>query len=761
MTQWPRSVAVVGAGVMGVQIAALLSAAGKRVFLLDIDEDGMPSGSKARNAIVLAESKNSPFYSSIHASSIECGSIADISSIDQVDWIIEAVIEDVDIKRQVLSQIDLEGAPLPVITSNTSGLSISQLVEGRSPDFSKRFFGAHFFNPPRQMRLVEVIPGSNTDSECLSKVSDFLNSILGKVVVRARDTPNFIANRLGVFSVYSLIHLMEKNKVSVAEIDALSGPLLGRPSSATLRLCDLIGIDTLQLVVQTSLKSETMELGRRVLQTPKCILKMLNEGLLGVKSGAGFYRKEGRSIMALNLESMAYEPFEPVTLEGLSSPKGSLGSGFPDLWDNTGKWGAIIRQHLSELLAYASFHGESISESFYDIDQAMKYGFNWELGPFEIWDALGKDRVKAAMEITNTTEIDWLRKFNKDAPDGRIYRDTENLEVFSPANNTWEKATSIPKTSWKLDASKTVFGNDGAYVWDAGDDIGVLVLRGKLNALGAESLQIVQKAISDMMFSALVICGQGENFSVGANLRQILDLCEQGTNEIDQFLLNFQQTTQMLKNSPIPIIAAVHGLCLGGACEFSLASHARVVTSEARIGLVESGVGLVPSGGGILNRVERVAEGCDILKEFQVLFRGLPSQSAFAAKEVGYLLEDDKIQFGAEIPLASALEKARLMKELDAGASSSNSIKVLGRKGLDLIYNWIDGQFEDEVITAHDVVVGKAIASALCGGNGGEREITPNEILRAERDAFHLLVSTEKSRDRIAYTLSTGKRLRN
>jgi len=240
-----------------------------------------------------------------------------------------------------------------------------------------------------------------------------------------------------------------------------------------------------------------------------------------------------------------------------------------------------------------------------------------------------------------------------------------------------------------------------------------------------------------------------------------LDLCEQGENRLDQFLLNFQQTTQMLNNSPIPIIAAVHGLCLGGGCEFSLATNMRVVSSEARIGLVESGVGLVPSGGGILHRVERVAAGCDLLKEFQVVFTGMPSQSAFGAKEVGYLLEGDTIEFGNEVPLASAVEKALLMRELGVGVSRSCPIKVSGKDGFELISKWIEGQFENNVITTHDMVVGKAIAFALCGGSGEEREVTRDEILTGEREAFHALATTEKTRERIGYTLSTGKRLRN
>ena len=317
MKSWPQSVTVVGAGVMGVQIAALLSAVGKRVFLLDVDEDGTPPGSKAQNAISSLDSKKSPFYLPDHAQSIVCGAISDLSSFTEVDWIIEAVVEDLDVKKKVLAKIDNEGVDLPIITSNTSGLSLSKLLEGRSENFSRQFFGVHFFNPPRQMRLVELISTPQTDLNCVSKVSEFLNSDLGKVVVQARDTPNFIANRLGVFSIYSLIHLMEKYNITIPEMDALSGKLLGRPSSATLRLCDLIGIDTLHFVAQTSLMSETSELGIKSLQTPKCIKKMLAKGLLGIKSGEGFYRKNGSSILALNLHSMEYEPIEAVNLHGL------------------------------------------------------------------------------------------------------------------------------------------------------------------------------------------------------------------------------------------------------------------------------------------------------------------------------------------------------------------------------------------------------------------------------------------------------------
>ena len=761
MNQWPRSIAVVGAGVMGVQIAALLSAAGKRVVLLDIDEGGTSPGSRAKQAIALAESKNSPFYLPSHARSIECRSIVDLSTLDTVDWIIEAVIEDIEIKRQVLSQIDIDGTTPPVVTSNTSGLAISELSYDRSDAFKKRFFGVHFFNPPRQMRLVEIISTSDTDMQDFSKVSNFLNSHLGKVVVRARDTPNFIANRLGVFSIFSLLHIMEKNNLGAGEIDALSGPLIGRPSSATLRLCDLIGIDTLQFVAQTSLNSETSEIGRTVLQTPKCIQQMLDRGLLGLKSGAGFYRKEGRSILALNWKSMEYEPFKAAKIEGLTFSQKNTVNSICNLWDDNGVWGPILRQHLSELLVYTSFHAESISESFFDIDQAMKYGFNWELGPFEIWDALGQDRIKEAIQLTNSPKIDWFEKFINNAKDGCIYRSNKILEIFNPSINSWEKVPSKTAIDCSFDKSKIVQSNDGAYLWDAGDGIGVLVLKGKLNALGADTLEVVQEGISDKDFSSIVLCGHGENFSVGANLRNILDLCEAGSHALEKFLLDFQMTTQMIKNSSIPITASIHGLCLGGGCEFSLSSHFRVVSSEARIGLVESGVGLAPSGGGILHRVERIAQGCDILKEFQVLFMGVPCTSAFAARDNGYLLEQDIIRFGAERPLETAIEKARLRVGLDTGGNSSNLIKVSGRNGLDVIYSWLNSQLENEVITEHDRAIGKAIAMALCGGDADEREVTREEILASEREAFHRLVSTQKTRERIDHTLRTGKLLKN
>ena len=761
MNQWPRSVAVVGAGVMGIQIAALLSAAGKRVVLLDLDEGGTSPGSRAKHAIALAESKNSPFYLPSHARSIECRSIADLSTLDTVDWIIEAVVEDIEIKKQVLSQIDIDGTTPPVVTSNTSGLAISELSCDRSNAFKKRFFGVHFFNPPRQMRLVEIISTPDTDMQDFSKVSNFLNSHLGKVVVRARDTPNFIANRLGVFSIFSLLHIMEKNNIGVGEIDALSGPLIGRPSSATLRLCDLIGIDTLWFVAQTSLNSETSQIGRTVLQIPKCIQQMLDKGLLGVKSGAGFYRKDGRSILALNWESMEYEPFKTAKIEGQTfSPKNTVNS-ICNLWDDNGVWGPILRQHLSELLVYTSFHAESISESFFDIDQAMKYGFNWELGPFEIWDALGKDRIEEAIQLTNSPKIDWFEKFKNNAKDDCIYRNNKILEIFNPSVNSWEKILGTTAINRSFDTSKIVQSNDGAYLWDAGDGIGVLVLRGKLNALGADTLELVGEAISDKNFSSIVLCGHGENFSVGANLCDILDLCEVGTHALEKFLLDFQTTTQMIKNSSIPITASIHGLCLGGGCEFSLSSHFRVVSSEARLGLVESGVGLVPSGGGILHRVERISQGCDILKEFRVLFMGVPCTNAFTARDNGYLFEQDIIRFGTEPPLETAIEKARLLVGSETDRNSSNYIKVSGRNGLDIIYSWLNSQLENEVITEHDQAIGKAIAVALCGGDGDEREVTRDEILAAEREAFHRLVSTQKTRERIDHTLRTGKLLKN
>lgn len=737
---WPRAVAVLGAGVMGVQIAALVAASGRRVLLLDLpDEQG--GARRAVEGIDKALRARPPaFYTADMAERIEVGTFADLSQLSGADWIVEAVVEDLQTKQQILARVDAEVEGEAVVSSNTSGLSIAALAAGRSESFTRRFMGIHFFNPPRYMKLVEAVPGAATDPNLVRQMANFLRNELGKGVVVARDTPNFIGNRLGVFAVLSMLHLMEREALTVAEVDALSGRLMGRPTSATLRLCDIIGLDTLMRVAGTAQQLLVDDPWRSHFAAPALLERMLDAGLLGAKAGGGFYRKDDRGILVLNPHTLEYEASTPAAMGALEGVGGSARERVLALWNDGGRWGNLARQHLREVLLYAAWHADQIAECPGDIDDAMRWGFNWELGPFALWNALGMESVAAGVEP--------LPPLVEEArASGRAHIASQPLSD--------ERTGDDP--SGLLRSDRALMANDEAFVCPLDDGLGALVFCGKMNALGRGVIDAVRWLERERPFTGLLLCGTEPNFSVGANLRDIAGFTQE---ELVQFLVDFQRAVESIRLAPFPVVAAVRGLCLGGGCEFSLAAHARVVAAEARIGLVEAGVGLLPSGGGIVH-MARTAGAANLLPVFETLCQGHLCENAFEARARGFLSENDRVIFGEEALLARAIETLRAWVDSGQHAPADALVRIGGQEAHRALKTWVDERIEQGAMSAYDGVVGMHLARALTGGGGPARACSTEELLTLEREAFMALCASEETRQRIDHMLATGKRLKN
>ncbi len=759
----PR-VAVLGAGVMGVQIAALLAATGRQVYLLDLPDESGADG-RARRAIETALKSRPPaFYEASMARNVLPGSFDDLP-IDGVEWVIEAVVEDMQVKRALLERLDDGREQGAIISSNTSGLSIAGLVAGRSPAFARRFMGVHFFNPPRYMKLVELVAAPHTDVNLFDRMRLFLQNELGKGVVVARDRPNFIANRLGVFTLMVMLQLMEEQDLLVEEVDALSGPLMGRPASATLRLCDLIGLDTLAHVAATATRELPDDPWRERFVAPPFIERMLAAGLLGAKSAAGFYRKGKKGLQALDLQTLEYRDIRAIDMGNLQGVKGPPSERVNALWQDTGRWGALGRRHLSEVLSYAAWHAEEMAGDIVPVDRAMRWGFNWELGPFELWDAIGLDPLQTELADQGATWPPLLAAL--DATAARCFYTNngggDETRSFSANKKEHLIAEVDPATRerQKLSARRTLHGNDGAYLVELEKGLGALVFCAKMNALGPDVLEIVRYAVEEAPFAGLILCGTQPHFSIGADLRYIAQLID-GNDfaALQRFLIDFQHAVGSLKRAPFPVVAAVRGLSLGGGCEFALAADARVISAETRMGLVETKVGLVPAGGGVTALARRADADC-LLDTFNTIFSGNFSDHAFQARNWGLLDAADSIELADDLLLEKASEKLQYMIENHYVRAEEEPIAVLGSEGIMQIEAHLDAQRAEGKLSEHDVVVGRNLARILCGGGGSARRMAAAEILELEREVFLQLCATEATRQRIAHMLKTGKPLKN
>ena len=755
-------VVVLGAGVMGAQIAALLAAAGKSVRLLDMPAGGDLAGGATSGLKRLEKIRPPAFFVPEMAKAIEVGGFEQLECVQSADWVIEAIVEEIGPKRDLLARIEPYLHEELVISSNTSGLSIAELAKDRSQAFRRCFLGVHFFNPPRYMNLVELIPGEETDADLLESMREFLYNELGKGVVLGRDTPNFIGNRMWIFAACDMLHRMHKFGLSVEQVDMLTGPLMGRPKSGTLRVCDIVGLDTVAHVAATSYAGLENDPWRDHFQLPDFYLRMVDDKLLGAKVNAGFYRKGDDAIEAIDLENLAYRPLRKIDLGDLESALGerSAQSRLLALWHDRGPQSQQGREHLLAVLAYAATHAAEMAGDIVPVDQAMRWGFNWDLGPFEIWDLLGVDEVVRALEEAQQPVPDLAVKL-MECEDPQFYQSAaESKSVFSAVNfqrETWQPLTDDKD---QLNLDRAIWSNGGAYLVELAQGTGALVFNGKMNALGPEVLEAVHHAVDTAPFEGLVLCGAGGLFSVGADLKHMAGLVDrEDWQGLEDFVAAFQAAVQALRHASFPVVAAVQGLALGGGCEFALAADARIAAAELRMGLVETKVGLIPGSGGCMEMARR--GGDDLLSAFDTVFAGNFSGNAYQARAWGMLNPVDEIALGEGPLLQRSVNKLRALLADEYTAPDSRGVQVKGDEGLELLHREIDSRLQGGIISEHDAVVGRGLARVMAGDGGEGRIVEEQTMLDLEREVFLELCSTEMTRARIDHMLKTGKPLKN
>lgn len=758
-------VAVLGAGAMGSQIAALLANAGLDVNLLDLPTENDPAG-LARSGLARIEgARPAVFFAPDCAQRVRPGNLDDLSCLREVDWVVEAVVEDLSLKKTVLSRVARAISPSCVVSSNTSGLSIRRLCEALPSDLHARFLGVHFFNPVRQMKLVELIPSDHTDPAVADRMTAFVEESLGKRVVECRDTPNFIANRLGVFALMDALHRMEEANLSVGQVDAVTGTLLGRPRSATLRLCDLIGLDTLVKVAGTAYDNLVGERQRETFAPPGFVERMIEAGLLGAKAGAGFYRKTDAGIEAIDCADLDYRPSRTPDLGGIESvvsirDAGQRLQGVHDC-DAEDEPARFARDHLNAVLRYALEHADSMASELIHIDEAMKYGFNWELGPFETIDAIGTSNWIRGAEGQGAEVPALIAQM--DRAGGCAYRTDDSgfkVSAFSIARGSYLPSSFPQDDTQLLRISKVCWQGEGGSVFDV-DGIGVVVFGGKMNVIGMASLEILYRAL-DAGFRALVVGGANGNFSAGADLAHMVASIEAGDwPGLVSYLDHFQEAVMGLRHAPIAVVAAPVGLALGGGCEICLVADRRVPAAELRMGLVETSVGLIPGAGGCVELARRCGAGRDIASAFDVVFSGRFSSSADEASEWGLLEPGDDIQMNGDRVLKSALAAAEGLLQGVYDPPEDAPFPVAGTSARDTLLGRLEERRKLGEISAHDHLIGRLLADVLSGGKVGQTACTERELLDLEREAFLELCHTPETLERMVHMLKTGKSLRN
>ena len=791
--------AVIGSGIMGSGIAAHLAGIGLEVLLLDIapkellpEEAGLSlTDSRVKNRIVNAalkkslNSKPSPIYHADFARRIQTGNLEDdLAKIADVDWIIEVVVERLDIKKQVFESIEKYRKPGTLVSSNTSGIPIHLMSEGRSEDFQQHFCGTHFFNPARYLKLLEIIPGPKTKKDVVDFFSDYGSRFLGKRVVVARDTPAFIGNRIGIFSIQSLFHRVKALKMTVEEVDKLTGPVIGRPKSATFRTVDVVGLDTL-VHVANGIKEHCPDDERHeVFQLPSFIEDMMQQNRLGSKTGEGFYKKvkkeDGSSeILTLDLETLTYRSAKKAQFETLEKTKAisDVADRFKVLCDGTDKAGQFYRAVFGDLFAYVAQRIGEITDTVYKIDDAMKAGFGWQHGPFEIWSALGLEYGVALAETEERKLPQWVYDLKESGASSFYDLDQGHTTFYNLDTKQFERIPGRDAFIILDNTRKThsVYKNPDFELLDLGDGILCAEFRSKMNTIGADVLTGLNKAIdiAEADFDGLVVGNQGANFSVGANLGMIFMLAvEQEYDELHMAIKYFQDTMMRMRYSSIPVIAAPHGMTLGGGCELSLHADRVVASAETYIGLVEFGVGVIPGGGGSKEMALRAADTyktgdveLNALREyFLTIAMAKVSTSAYEAYDLGILQKGkDIVIANHDQQLAVAKATARIMA--DQGYTrpiERTDIKVLGRQALGTFMVGTDSMVAGNYISEYDRKMADKLAYVMSGGDlSAHTEVTERYLLDIEREAFLSLCGERKTLERIQHMLKTGKPLRN
>jgi 3-hydroxyacyl-CoA dehydrogenase len=761
MTPTPlRSAAVLGAGTMGAQIAAHFANAGVPVVLLDVTADAARDGLKRASAL-----KPEPFFTPAAAALVTTGSFdSDLAKLSAVDWILEAVVEQLDIKRALLERVEAVRRRGTIVSSNTSGIPIAALAEGRSDDFRRHWLGTHFFNPPRYLRLLEVIPTAATDPTVVERVWHFADHRLGKGVVRAKDTPNFIANHIGIYGVIQVLRALESGQYTIEEIDAITGPALGRPKSATFRTMDIAGIDILSHVA----KNLNLDL-------PAVVTALVERGWIGEKAGQGFYKRvkadgpstgagRGTEILTLDPATMTYRPRQSARLPSLDAARSidDTGERIKTLFLGRDKVGQFLRDTLGPTLRYTAQVAPDIAFSIDDVDRVMQWGFGWELGPFETMDAIGVSEVLGAV---GSPAASGASAAARPQPSGNRFRE----DGVPPA------APDLLILKSAKDRQNVVRRNAGASLVDLGDGVLALEFHSKMNAIGGDQIQMIHAGVKEAAanFAALVVGNDAPNFSAGANLMLLLLEAQEGNwDEIDLMIRAFQGSTQALRYADVPVIVAPAGLTLGGGCEIALHGDRIQAAAESYIGLVEVGVGLIPGGGGTKEMLARAVEGlpathADLLPFVQRVFETIGfatvSTSAAHARRLGFLDEADRVTMNRERLIADAkdyaLERVRegYQRPAPRMAIPVGGDSVLSALKLGVHLAWRGGRISD-----HDAVVGRVLAQVLAGGAlPYQTTVSEQYLLDLEREAFLTLCGERKTLERIQHTLKTGKPLRN
>ncbi|MEC7262785.1 MAG: 3-hydroxyacyl-CoA dehydrogenase/enoyl-CoA hydratase family protein [Bacteroidota bacterium] len=796
-----NKVAVIGSGIMGSGIACHFANIGVEVLLLDIvprepnDKEkakGLTLADKVvRNRLVndslaaALKSKPSPIYHQKFADRITTGNLEDdISKVSQVDWIIEVVVERLDIKKQVFENLDKHRTPGTLITSNTSGIPIHFMSEGRSEDFQKHFCGTHFFNPARYLKLFEIIPGPKTSQEVLDFLNGYGEQFLGKTSVVAKDTPAFIGNRIGIFSIQSLFHAVKDLGMTVEEVDKLTGPVIGRPKSATFRTVDVVGLDTLVHVANGISENCQDDERHELFQLPDFIKTMMDNKWLGSKTGQGFYKKitgeDGKSeILTLDLDTMDYRSKKSAKFATLELTKtiDKVIDRFPVLVNGKDKAGEFYRKSFGALFAYVTHRIPEISDELYKIDDAMKAGFGWEHGPFQIWDAVGLEKGIELIKAEGLEAAAWVAEM-KAAGINTFYTVKDGASYFYDISKKSMEKVPGQDAFIILDnirKSNEVFKNSGVVIEDLGDGILNCEFQSKMNTIGGDVLAGLNKAVdlAEKDFQGLVIGNQGANFSVGANIGMIFMMAvEQEYDELNMAIKYFQDTMMRMRYSSIPTIAAPHGMALGGGCELSMHADKVVAAAETYIGLVEFGVGVIPGGGGSKEMALRASDTfrkndveLNVLQEyFLTIGMAKVSTSAYEAFDLGVLQKGkDVIVVNKDRQIATAKAHAKLMAE--AGYTKPvkrKDVKVLGKQALGMFLVGTDSMEAGHYISEHDKKIADKLAYVMAGGDLSEPTlVTEQYLLDLEREAFLSLCTERKTLERIQHMLKTGKPLRN
>jgi 3-hydroxyacyl-CoA dehydrogenase len=759
-----RSVAVLGAGTMGAQIAAHVANAGLPVRLLDLDDRTAREGLKRAQAL-----KPDPFFGTDVVSRIATGGFdADLPRISDADWIVEAIVERLDVKRALLERVDGVRRPGSIVSSNTSGIPIASLAQGRSDDFRRHWLGTHFFNPPRYLHLLEVIPTADTDPTVVRVISDFADHRLGKGVVVAKDTPGFIGNRLALFGVLRMIEVLERGEFTVEEIDAITGPAIGRPKSATFRTMDIAGLDVLSLVVK-DLQARLPVGDRDAFRAPALLERMLAAGLLGEKSGAGFYKRVKRAsgeseILALDMTRLEYRPQAPIRLGSLEQAKSieDVGARIRTLFLGSDRIGQFLRTTLAPTLVYCAEQAGEVAQSLGDVDRVLQWGFGWELGPIQTLDAIGVREVIDAASATAAPPTPVLA--SEDVRRRNRLRETP----LSPG------APGLLLLRVSRESRGVVSKNAGASLVDLGDGVLAVEFHSKMNAIGGDALEMIQGGIreAERNYRALVVGNEAPNFSAGANLMLLLLEAQEGNwDDVDLMVRAFQGATSALRYSKVPVVVATGGLALGGGCEVALHGHRVQAAAETYIGLVELGVGLIPAGGGTKEMLARAMEALgpeeDALHAVQKVFETIGfarvSTSASDARRLGYLRDVDGITMNRERLIADAKQQALdLVRDGFPSPARGRHIRVGGESLRAALVLGVHLAHRAGRISDHDAVVGRELATILAGGRLPHATMVSEEyLLDLEREAFLRLCGERKTLERIAHTLKTGKPLKN